>query len=48
MGNMSAVAKVLNKQPKTNCKSHKEKEAKRMVMISKRIVWEKRVNYTTL
>lgn len=28
MGNMSAAAKVLNKQPKKNSKSHKEKEAK--------------------
>lgn len=41
MGNMSAVAKVLNKQPKENSKSHKEKEAKRQAMMSKRIVCEK-------
>lgn len=41
MGHMSAVAKVLNKQPKSNSKSHKEKEAKRQVMMSKKIVCEK-------
>ncbi len=41
MGYMSAAAKVLNKQPKKNSKSHKEKEAKRIVMMSKRIVCEK-------
>lgn len=41
MGNMSAAAKVLNKQPKTNSKSHKEKEAKRQAIMSKRIVCEK-------
>lgn len=41
MGYMSAAAKVLNKQPKTNSKSHKEKEAKRQAMMSKRIVCEK-------
>ena len=28
MGYMSAVAKVLNKQPKENSKSHKEKKLK--------------------
>ena len=41
MGYMSAAAKVLNKQPKKNSKSHKEKEAKRQVLMSKRIVCEK-------
>ena len=41
MGYMSAAAKVLNKQSKTNSKSHKEKEAKRQAMMSKRIVCEK-------
>ena len=41
MGYMSAAAKVLNKQPKENSKSHKEKEAKRLAMMSKRIVCEK-------
>ena len=48
MGHMSAVAKVLNKQPKANSKSHKEKEAKRMAMMSKRIVCEKCGKNTTL
>lgn len=38
MGYMSAVAKVLNMQPKENSKSHKEKEAKIQAMMSKRIV----------
>ena len=48
MGYMSAVAKVLNKQPKTNSKSHKEKEAKRMAMMRKRIVCERCGKNTTL
>ena len=48
MGHMSAAAKVLNKQPKTNSKSHKEKEAKRMAMMNKRIVCEKCGKNTTL
>lgn len=41
MGHMSAYAKVLNKQPKKDSKAHKEKEAKRIAMMSKRIVCEK-------
>ena len=41
MGYMSAVAKILNKEPKKNSKSHKEKEAKRMAMMSRRVTCEK-------
>ena len=41
MGNMSARAKIMNMQPKKNSKSHKEKEAKRAILMSKRIVCEK-------
>lgn len=41
MRHMSAVAKALNKQPKINSKSHKEKEAKRLALMSRRIVCEK-------
>lgn len=41
MGHMSGVAKILNKQPKLNSKSHKEKEAKRLALMSRKIVCEK-------
>ena len=41
MGYMSEVAKVINRQPKENSKSYKDKEAKRIVMMSKKIVCEK-------
>ena len=41
MGNMSARAKVMNMQPKKNSKSHIEKEAKRAVLMNRKIVCEK-------
>ena len=48
MGYMSALAKVKNKQPKENSKSHKVKTEKRIEMMSKRILCEKckRANVT--
>ena len=48
MGYMSALAKVKNKQPKDNSKSHKAKDEKRIEMMSKRIHCEKckRANVT--
>lgn len=41
MGYMNGVAKVLNKQPKLNSKSHKEKENKRLQMLKKKVVCKK-------
>ena len=41
MGHMSARAKIMNMQPKKNSKSHKEKEAKRLALMSNKIVCEK-------
>ncbi len=41
MAHMSAAAKILNKEPKINSKSHKEKEAKRELLMSRKIVCEK-------
>ncbi len=48
MGHMSAVAKVLNRQPKKNSKSHQLKEAKRAAMMSRKILCEKCGKNTTL
>lgn len=47
MGNMCTRARILNQRPKKNSKSHKEKEAKRMEMMSNKIICEKCGNGNT-